>query len=385
MQFNGLLKSKLSGVGSSIFSVMSQLATENQAINLAQGFPNFMCSKELISLVNKFMNKGFNQYAPMPGLLALREQIAIKTEKQYSAVYNPETEVTITPGGTLAIYAAIEALVTPGDEVIIIEPCYDSYTPSVRLAGGVAKYARLQYPKYTIDWNDVKKLVSFKTRLIIINTPHNPTGSVLSASDMQKLEKIVENTDIIVISDEVYEHIIFDGLEHQSVCRFPKLAEHSVVISSFGKTYHTTGWKLGYFLAPENITREIRKAYQFMAFAANTPMQHALAEFLKRENEYLELGAFYQEKRDFFRKLLKGSKFKLMSCSGSYFQSVGYEKITDMNDVEFAKKLTIENKIASIPTSVFYHNNADNKVLRLCFAKDQDTLEKAAEALMKIE
>lgn len=385
MQFNGLIKSKLSGVGTSIFSVMSQLATENQAINLAQGFPNFMCNKELISLVNKFMNKGFNQYAPMPGLLTLREQIAIKTEKLYSAVYNPDTEVTITPGGTLAIYAAIEALVTPGDEVIIIEPCYDSYTPSVRLAGGVAKYARLQYPKYTIDWNDVKKLVSFKTRLIIINTPHNPTGTVLSASDMQKLEKIVENTDIIVISDEVYEHIIFDGLDHQSVCRFPKLAEHSVVISSFGKTYHTTGWKLGYFLAPENITREIRKAYQFMAFAANTPMQYALAEFIKRENEYLELGAFYQEKRDFFRKLLKGSKFKLMSCSGSYFQSVGYEKITDMNDVEFAKKLTIENKIASIPTSVFYHNNADNKVLRLCFAKDQDTLEKAAEALMKIE
>lgn len=385
MQFNGLIKSKLSGVGTSIFSVMSQLATENQAINLAQGFPNFMCNKELISLVNKFMNKGFNQYAPMPGLLTLREQIAIKTEKLYSAIYNPETEVTITPGGTLAIYAAIEALVTPGDEVIIIEPCYDSYTPSVRLAGGVAKYARLQYPKYTIDWNDVKKLVTFKTRLIIINTPHNPTGTVLSASDMQKLEKIVENTDIIVISDEVYEHIIFDGLDHQSVCRFPKLAEHSVVISSFGKTYHTTGWKLGYFLAPENITREIRKAYQFMAFAANTPMQYALAEFIKRENEYLELGAFYQEKRDLFRKLLKGSKFKLLNCSGSYFQSVSYEKITDMNDVEFAKKLTMENKIASIPTSVFYHNNADNKVLRLCFAKDQDTLEKAAEALMKIE
>lgn len=385
MQFNGLIKSKLSGVGTSIFSVMSQLATENQAINLAQGFPNFMCNKELISLVNKFMNKGFNQYAPMPGLLTLREQIAIKTEKLYSAVYHPDTEVTITPGGTLAIYAAIEALVTPGDEVIIIEPCYDSYTPSVRLAGGVAKYARLQYPKYTIDWNDVKKLVTFKTRLIIINTPHNPTGTVLSALDMQKLEKIVENTDIIVISDEVYEHIIFDGIDHQSVCRFPKLAEHSVVISSFGKTYHTTGWKLGYFLAPENITREIRKAYQFMAFAANTPMQYALAEFIKRENEYLELAAFYQEKRDFFRKLLKGSKFKLLNCSGSYFQSVGYEKITDMNDVEFAKKLTIENKIASIPTSVFYHNNADNKVLRLCFAKDQVTLEKAAEALTKIE
>jgi methionine aminotransferase len=384
MQFDGVIKSKLSGVGTSIFSVMSQLAAEHDAINLAQGFPNFMCSKDLISLVNKFMNKGYNQYAPMPGLLSLREQIAIKTEKLYTAQYDPETEITITPGGTLAIYAAIEALVIPGDEVIIIEPCYDSYTPSVRLAGGVAKYARLQYPKYTIDWNDVKKLVTFKTKLIIINTPHNPTGSILSASDMQKLEKIVDNTDIIVISDEVYEHIIFDGLEHQSVCRFPKLAKHSVVISSFGKTYHTTGWKLGYFLAPENITREIRKAYQFMAFAANTPIQHALAEFIKREDEYNNLPAFYQEKRDYFRKLLKGSKFKLLNCSGSYFQSVAYDKISDMGDVEFAKKLTKENKVATIPTSVFYHNAADNKVLRLCFAKDNETLEMAAEKLMEV-
>lgn len=384
MQFNGVIKSKLSGVGTSIFTVMSKLAGEHDAINLAQGFPNFMCSKDLISLVNKFMNKGFNQYAPMPGLMSLREQIAIKTEKLYSATYNPETEITITPGGTLAIYAAIEALVIPGDEVIIIDPCYDSYTPSVRLAGGVAKYARLQHPKYTIDWNDVKKLVSFKTKLIIINTPHNPTGSILTASDMQKLEKIVDNTDIIVLSDEVYEHIIFDGLEHQSVCRFPKLASHSVVISSFGKTYHTTGWKLGYFLAPENITKEIRKAYQFMAFAANTPIQHALAEYIKREEEYLNLSAFYQEKRDYFRKLMKGSKFKLLSCNGSYFQSVGYEKISDMSDTEFAKKLTIENKVASIPTSVFYHNNLDNKVLRLCFAKDNETLEKAAEILMSV-
>ncbi len=384
MQFNGVIKSKLSGVGTSIFTVMSQLAAEHDAINLAQGFPNFMCSKDLISLVNKYMNKGFNQYAPMPGLMSLREQIAIKTEKLYSARYNPETEITITPGGTLAIYAAIEALVIPGDEVIIIEPCYDSYTPSVRLAGGVAKYARLQFPKFTIDWNDVKKLVSFKTKLILINTPHNPTGTVLTAADMQKLERIVDNTDIIVISDEVYEHIIFDELEHQSVCRFPKLAEHSVIISSFGKTYHTTGWKLGYFLAPENITKEIRKAYQFMAFSANTPIQYAVAEFIKKEDEYLNLSAFYQEKRDYFRKLIKGSRFKLLNCNGSYFQSIGYEKISDMNDVEFAKKLTLENKIATIPTSVFYHNNMDNKMLRLCFAKDNETLEKAADALLNI-
>ncbi len=384
MQFNGVVKSKLSGVGTSIFAVMSQLANEQKAINLAQGFPNFMCNKDLISLVNKFMNKGFNQYAPMPGLLSLREQIAIKTEKLYSAVYNPETEITITPGGTLAIYAVIEALVMPGDEVIIIEPCYDSYSPSVRLAGGVAKFARLQFPKFTIDWNEVKKLVTFKTKMIIINTPHNPTGTILTASDMLKLEKIVENSDIVVMSDEVYEHIIFDGVEHQSVCRFPKLAERSVVISSFGKTYHTTGWKMGYFLAPENLTREIRKAYQFMAFAANTPIQHALAEYIKNEDEYLNLPAFYQEKRDYFKKLLKGSKFKLLPCSGSYFQCVGYEKISDLSDVEFAKKITLENKVATIPISVFYHNASDNKVLRLCFAKDNETLEKSAEALTQL-
>jgi len=384
MQFNGVVKSKLSGVGTSIFAVMSQLANEQKAINLAQGFPNFMCNKDLISLVNKFMNKGFNQYAPMPGLLSLREQIAIKTEKLYSAVYNPETEITITPGGTLAIYAVIEALVMPGDEVIIIEPCYDSYSPSVRLAGGVAKFARLQFPKFTIDWNEVKKLVTFKTKMIIINTPHNPTGTILTASDMLKLEKIVENSDIVVMSDEVYEHIIFDGVKHQSVCRFPKLAERSVVISSFGKTYHTTGWKMGYFLAPENLTREIRKAYQFMAFAANTPIQHALAEYIKNEDEYLNLPAFYQEKRDYFKKLLKGSKFKLLPCSGSYFQCVGYEKISDLSDVEFAKKITLENKVATIPISVFYHNASDNKVLRLCFAKDNETLEKSAEALTQL-
>ncbi len=332
MEFNGLIKSKIPGVGTSIFAVMSQLANEHNALNMAQGFPNFMCSKDLVSLVNKYMNKGFNQYAPMPGVMALREQIALKTEKLYSAKYNPDTEITITGGGTLAIYAAIVALVSPGDEVILIEPAYDSYAPSVKLAGGIVKYARLQHPKYTIDWNEVKKLVSFKTRMIVINTPHNPTGTVLTAADMQKLEKIVDKSDILVLSDEVYEHIIFDGVEHQSVCRFPKLAQQSIIISSFGKTYHTTGWKTGYFLAPENITREIRKAYQFMAFAANTPIQYALADYIKKEEEYLNLPAFYQEKRDYFKKLMKGSRLKLLPCGGSYFQCVSYEKISELPD-----------------------------------------------------
>lgn len=384
MEFNGLIKSKLPGVGTSIFAVMSQLANEHNALNMAQGFPNFMCSKELVSLVNKYMSKGFNQYAPMPGVMALREQIAIKTEKLYSARYNPETEVTVTGGGTLAIYAAIVALVSPGDEVILIEPAYDSYAPSVKLAGGIVKYARLQHPKFTIDWNEVKKLVSFKTRMIVINTPHNPTGTVLTAADMQKLEKIIDKSDILVLSDEVYEHIIFDGVEHQSVCRFPKLAQQSIIISSFGKTYHTTGWKTGYFLAPENITREIRKAYQFMAFAANTPIQYALADYLKKEEEYLNLPAFYQEKRDYFKKLMKGSRMKLLPCGGSYFQCVSYDKISELPDTEYAIQLTKEHKLASIPISVFYHNNADNKVLRLCFAKDNEALEKAAEVLMKL-
>lgn len=386
MKFEGNLNGKLSQVGNSIFSVMSALSNEHNAINLAQGFPNFDCSDALKKLVTDAMANGFNQYAPMPGLPLLRERIAVKTEELYSAVYDPEKEITVVPGATLGIYAAINALVRENDEVIVIEPAYDSYIPSIELAGGKAIVYEMQFPEYKIDWEQIKKLISIRTRMIIINTPHNPTGATFSSEDMRKLEKLITNTDAIILSDEVYEHIIFDGLEHQSVARYPKLAQRSVIVSSFGKTYHTTGWKMGYVLAPENITTQIRKAYQFMAFAANTPVQYAYAEILKQKEMYIELGAFYQEKRDLFRKGLKGSSFKLINCNGSYFQSVIYEKLENshLSDQEMARYLTIEKGIASIPFSSFYKRKTDNKVLRFCFAKTDDTLNRALDILCKI-
>ena len=384
MQFPGSIKSKLPKTGTTIFSVMSALATEHGAINLAQGFPDFECSPKLVELVNHYMKAGFNQYAPMPGVMKLREKIAEKTQELYSATYNPETEITITPGGTHALYAAISAFIGEGDEVIIIEPCYDSYLPAIQVNGGRAVFAELKYPNYKIDWDEVKKLVTYKTKMIIINTPHNPTGTTLSAQDMQRLEKIVKNSEIIVLSDEVYEHIIFDGVEHQSVARYPKLAERSIIVSSFGKTYHTTGWKMGYVLAPANLTAEFRKVHQFMCFSANTPVQYAIADFMEDKDAYLQLSNFYQEKRDYCQKLVKGSKFKWMPCLWSYFQMLDYSKITQEKDTDYAVRLTKDFKIASIPTSVFYHKNIDNHVLRFCFAKQNETLEKAAEKLHKI-
>jgi len=384
MIFSGTVKSKLPNTGTNIFSVMTALAQEHQSINLAQGFPDFACSKELISLVNSYMVKGFNQYAPMPGVMKLRERIAEKTENLYGAKFDPDKEITITPGGTHGIYAAISAVVGEGDEVVVLEPCYDSYVPAISLNGAKAVFYELKYPDYKVDWEEVKKLINFKTRMIVINTPHNPTGAIFTDQDMLKLQKILDNTDVIVLSDEVYEHIIFDKQIHQSVARFPKLSERSIIISSFGKTYHTTGWKMGYVLAPENITKEIRKVHQFMAFSANTPIQYALADYLENESAYLSLGQFYEEKRNYFQKLVQGSNFKILPCHGSYFQLLNYAKITKERDIEFAARLTKEHKIASIPTSVFYHKNNDNNVLRFCFAKQNETLEKAAEQLMKV-
>jgi methionine aminotransferase len=364
---------------------MSALATEHHAINLAQGFPDFSCSPKLIDLVYTHMKNGMNQYAPMPGVMKLREKIAEKTEALYSAKYNPETEITITPGGTHALYAAITAFVREGDEVVVIEPCYDSYVPAIELNGGRPVFAELKFPNYQIDWNEVKKLITYKTKMIIINTPHNPGGVTLSAQDMMRLEKIVKNSEIIVLSDEVYEHIIFDGVEHQSVARFPDLAERSIIVSSFGKTYHTTGWKMGYVLASANLMVEFRKVHQFMCFSANTPVQYAIADFMEDKDAYMGLSAFYQEKRDYFQKLLKGSKFKILPCQGSYFQLLGYDKITQEKDTEFAVRLTKEHKVASVPTSVFYKKQTDNQVLRFCFAKENETLERAAEKLQKVK
>ena len=384
MQFKGSIKSKLPKSNTSIFAVMTALANEHNAINLAQGFPDFEVSPKLIELVNQYMKLGMNQYAPMPGLLSLREKIAQKTYDLYSAQYDANSEITIIPGATHGIYAIMSAMIREGDEVIVIEPCYDSYVPAIELSGGRAIYVELKLPEFKIDWNEVKKLVNFKTKMILINTPHNPTGSILNAQDLQKLEKIVRGTDVIVCSDEVYEHMIFDKVEHQSVARFPALAERSFIISSFGKTYSTTGWKMGYILAPENLTVELRKVHQFMAFSTNTPIQYAMNEFMDDKSIYLELSDFYQEKRDYFRKLLKGSNFKLSPCQGSYFQLLNYSKITQEKDIDFAIRLTKVNKIASIPVSVFYNKKTDNQLLRFCFAKQNETLEKAAEKLMKI-
>ncbi len=383
-KFKGLIPSKLPGIGTSIFAIMSRLAIENKAINLSQGFPDFDCSDKLKSLVNNYVKKGYNQYAPMPGIISLREAIAEKTEYCYSAVYNPETEITITSGATEALFSAISAFIREGDEVIVFDPAYDSYVPAILLGGGTPIYGRLSYPDFKINWDETQKMVNQRTRMIIINSPHNPTGSVLTADDMRRLEKITKNTNIIILSDEVYEHIIFEKKEHQSICRYPKLAERSLVISSFGKTFHTTGWKMGYILAPENLTSEFRKTHQFVVFAVNTPIQYAIADFLKERDSYINLPEFYQQKRDYFNNALKDSRFKIIPSSGTYFQLLDYSAISDEKEEDFAVRLTKEFKVASIPVSVFYHKKVENKILRFCFAKSEETMNKAAEILCKI-
>ena len=378
------ISSKLPKVGTTIFTVMSKLAQENNAINLSQGFPDFDCSPELVSLVNQHMREGKNQYAPMQGLISLRETIAAKMQKAYGVQYNPDTEITITAGGTEAIYSAIAAFIREGDEVVIFTPAYDCYEPAVLLNGGKAVFVQLKTPNYTIDWSEVKKVLNRKTRMIIINTPHNPTGTVLKKQDLKELEKLTKNTEIIVLSDEVYEHLIFDKNEHQSVCRFPSLAERSIVIYSFGKTFHVTGWKMGYALAPEALMTEFRKAHQFIVFSCNTPVQHALNDYLQKEENYKSLSKFYQEKRDYFNSGIKDSRFKIIPSAGTYFQLLDYSEITKEKDTDFAIRLTKNMKIASIPVSVFYHKNTDHKVLRFCFAKKNETLDRAIEILNKI-
>ncbi|MBL0328156.1 MAG: methionine aminotransferase [Bacteroidetes bacterium] len=384
MNYPNLINSKLPNVGTTIFSVMSKLAVDHNAINLSQGFPDFACNEELIALVNKYMKAGHNQYAPMPGLIGLRELLAEKTEALYGTKYDPDTEITITAGATQAIYTAISAIIREGDEVIIFEPAYDCYQPAIELNGGKTIYMQLQAPDYTIDWESVKKMINHHTKMIIINTPHNPTGSIMSVADMMMLQKIVQGTDIIIISDEVYEHIIFDQQLHQSVARFPILAERSFIISSFGKTYHTTGWKIGYCVAPKNLMAEFRKVHQFLVFSCNTPIQYALTDFLKQKEQYLELGNFYQKKRDFFIDAIKGSRFELIPAAGTYFQLLNYNGLSKEKDAEYAIRLTKEFGIASIPISVFYHEQVDNHVLRFCFAKKEETLAKAAEILNMI-
>ncbi|WP_312902668.1 methionine aminotransferase [Chryseobacterium taichungense] len=376
--------SKLSNVGTTIFSQMTQLANENEAINLSQGFPDFLPDSELLDHVDHFIKKGFNQYAPMPGMIALKEQIAAKIEHSHQAVYHPDSEITVTAGGTQAIFTAIASFIKKDDEVIIFEPAYDCYEPTVELFGGIVKRFEMKAPDYEIDWNAVKNLVTDKTRMIIINNPNNPAGKVLKENDIQELIKIVRETSILILSDEVYENIIFDGKEHLSVCKYPELKERSIIVASFGKLFHVTGWKIGYCAAPENLTNEFRKVHQFNVFSVNTPIQLALAEYMKNPDHYNYLNQFFQEKRDFLRQGLSNTSFELLDCEGTYFQALRYDKISDKSDLDFARELTISHKVASVPFSSFYKNKRDEKVIRLCFAKKQETLERAIENLSKL-
>jgi methionine aminotransferase len=378
------LKSKLPHTGTTIFSLMSQLAIQHQAINLSQGFPDFECSPDLVRLVTEYMKKGYNQYAPMAGVLKLREAISAKQHTLHQAIYNPDNEITITAGGTQALFTSMACIIHPGDEVIMFEPAYDSYAPAVTLLGGVVRSLELSPPDYTINWRSVRELISPKTRLIILNSPNNPTGITLGEDDMQELIGLIRNSDILILSDEVYEHMVYDGAEHLSVSRYPDLWERSFITASFGKLFHTTGWKVGYCLAPGWLMREFRKVHQFEVFSVNTPVQHALAEFLNDQKNYTELRGFFQEKKDFFANLLKDTRFDLFPCFGSYFQSVRYGRISDEKDIDLAKRLTVEFGVAGIPVSAFYSRGTDHHVLRFCFAKKQETLEKAVDRLMKV-
>lgn len=362
---------------------MSALANEYKAVNLGQGFPDYPMSEELIALVSEAMKNNYNQYPPMPGWMPLREAIAEKASILYKSTINPDTEITITPGGTYAIYSAFTTILQPGDEVIVFEPGYDSYIPNIEICGAKAVTIALVYPDYHIDWAAVKNAVTSKTKSIIINSPHNPTGSVISEKDIEELRKIVGGTNIFVISDEVYEHLIFDNIPHRSLLRYPDLMKRSFVCSSFGKTYNCTGWKLGYCVAPIALTKEFRKVHQFNAFSCHTPMQVALAAFLKNKEAYLSLSSIMQEKRDYFIKLMQQTKFTLQQSYGSYFICGTYEKMSDEGDKDFAIRLTKEAGVATIPVSAFYQNGKDDKVLRFCFSKKKETLEAAVEKLIK--
>ncbi len=378
------LTSKLPDVAVTIFSVMTRLAQEHGAINLSQGFPDFPVDSELIDLVAARMRAGHNQYAPMEGAIPLREALAAKVERLYGARVNPETEITVTAGATEAVFAAIAAVVRPGDDAIVFEPAYDAYAPAIRLNGGRPVFVPLGFPGYRVDWEAVSRAITPRTRLLILNSPHNPTGTVLAGADMEALAALVAGTPLLILSDEVYEHIVFDGRRHESLLRRPELAARSFVVGSFGKTYHATGWKIGYCVAPARLSAEVRKIHQYLTFAVNTPVQLALADFMARHPDPTPLADFYQAKRDLFRRLLAGSRFRLLDCAGTYFQMLDYREISAEPDLAFARRLTREYGVAAIPPAVFYHRGDDHRVLRFCFAKGDDTLAQAAERLCRI-
>jgi len=380
-----ILPSKLPRVGTTIFTVMSRLAVEQGAINLSQGFPDFSPPPRLVERVGHHMAAGANQYAPMAGDPGLRQAIAAKVAALYAADYDPDTEITVTAGATQALFTAIAACVRPGDEVIVFAPVYDSYAPAIEANGGRVVHAHLRYPDYRPDWSEVAALITPRTRMIAINTPHNPTGTIWSAADMAALEALVRGTDILILADEVYEHMVYDGARHESVARFPGLRERAFVVSSFGKTYHITGWKIGYCLAPAALMAEFRKLHQFNVFAVNHPMQRALADFMNEEPGFATgLAAFYQAKRDAFRALLAGSRLTPLPCAATYFQLASYNGLYNERDTDFAVRLTREFKVAAIPVSVFHPEEEDHHVVRFCFAKNEDTLAAAGERLRAV-
>ncbi|MDE2400994.1 MAG: pyridoxal phosphate-dependent aminotransferase [Burkholderiales bacterium] len=378
------IDSRLPQVGTTIFTVMSALAQQHGAVNLSQGFPDFDAPADLLALLDQHARAGHNQYAPMAGVPVLREAIAAKVQALYGATYDVDAEITVTAGATQAIFTAVACLVRAGDEVIVFEPAYDSYGPAIELNGGTPVYARLSLPDYRPDWAQVQTLISARTRLIIINTPHNPTGTVWSADDMLALQALVKDTNIVVLSDEVYEHMVFDGARFESVMRYPGLAERSFVVSSFGKTYHVTGWKVAYCLAPRELMAEFRKVHQFVVFTVHAPSQYALADFMQRSDWYAQLNALYQGKRDIFKQALSGSRFELLPCQGTYFQCVKYGAISDDGDRAFVERLTRDHGVAAIPVSAFYKDPVDLGVIRFCFAKSAATLERALERLVKL-
>lgn len=379
-----MITSKLPSTSTSIFTIMSKMAAEHNAINLSQGFPNFKSDEVLIDLVLEAMRNGHNQYAPMPGDLGLRNEISRKVFALYGREYNPKDEITITAGATQAIFTAIAAVIGKGDEVIIFTPAYDCYAPAIQLFGGIVVPVQLKSPRYAPDWDEVSEKITSKTKLVIINSPHNPSGALLSERDMLQLEHLATKHDLLVISDEVYEHIIFDGNKHQSAALFHGLAERTFITASFGKTFHNTGWKMGYCLAPEGLMKEFQKVHQYNVFCVNHPIQKALAAYLKNDQNYLNLPIFYQRKRDYFLNLIKNSRFKLVPSKGTYFQLLDYSEISMESDLLFAERLTKEYKIATIPTSVFNSHNEDFKQIRVCFAKTEETLRASAEILNSI-
>jgi len=380
-----VIQSKLPDVGTTIFTVMSQMAVEYNAVNLGQGFPDFPMSEELTSLVAKAMNDGFNQYVHMNGLPLLRKRLAEKAHRLYNTELDSETQITVTPGGTYAIYTALTTVLNPGDEVIVFEPAYDSYIPNIEINGAKPVLISLRFPDYSIPWEEVRKKINARTRMIMINSPHNPTGAVLTEHDITELRSIVEGTDILILSDEVYEHLIYDGMPHLSILRYPDLLKRSFVCFSFGKTYHCTGWKLGYCISSPELMKEFRKVHQFNCFSCDSPKQVAIAEYILQEDEYLNLGPFLQKKRDFFRGLMQSTPFECIPSHGSYFECYSYGHFSNETDKELAVRLTREYGIATIPVSAFYKQGEDNKVLRFCFAKKEDTLVKAVQKLSHLQ